>query len=71
MSGEQRRGKVLCLQSDRQVQALAMVRRFRDDDPAPREADVEDDGVDRAQIRAMLALSPERPSPSCEPPSTR
>ncbi len=33
--------------------------RLRDDDPAPREADVDDNGVDRAQIRAMLALSPE------------
>ncbi len=36
-----------------------MVRGLPDDDPAPREPDVDDDGVDRAQIRAMLALSPE------------
>lgn len=36
-----------------------MVRRLPDDDPAPREPDVDEDGVDRAQIRAMLALSPE------------
>jgi hypothetical protein len=30
-----------------------------DDDPAPVEPDVDDNGVDRAQIRAMLALEPE------------
>lgn len=36
-----------------------MVRRLPDDDAAPREPDVDDDGVDRAQIRAMLALAPE------------
>jgi len=36
-----------------------MVRRSLDDDPVPREPDVDDNGVDRAQIRAMLALAPE------------
>lgn len=36
-----------------------MVRRLPDDDPVPREPDVDDNGVDRAQIRAMLALAPE------------
>ena len=36
-----------------------MVRRLPDDDAAPREPDVDDSGVDRAQIRAMLALAPE------------
>lgn len=35
------------------------MRRLSDDDPAPRKPDVDDNGVDRAQIRAMLALSPE------------
>jgi hypothetical protein len=28
-------------------------------EPSPAEPDIDDDGVDRAQIRAMLALSPE------------
>lgn len=36
-----------------------MVRRLTDGDPAPREPDVDDNGVDRVQIRAMLALAPE------------
>jgi hypothetical protein len=36
-----------------------MVDRLPDDDPAPREPDIDDEGVDRAQIRAMLALTPE------------
>ncbi len=36
-----------------------MERRLPDQDAAPREADIDDDGVDRAQIRAMLALTPE------------
>jgi hypothetical protein len=36
-----------------------MVYGLPNDDPAPREPDVDDNGVDRAQIRAMLALTPE------------
>lgn len=29
------------------------------DDPVPAEPDIDENGVDRAQIRAMLALTPE------------
>ena len=35
------------------------MRRLPDDNPDPLEPDVDDNGVDRAQIRAMLALAPE------------
>jgi hypothetical protein len=31
----------------------------RDDAPSPAEPDIDENGVDRAQIRAMLALTPE------------
>jgi hypothetical protein len=30
-----------------------------DEEPAPAEPDIDENGVDRAQIRAMLALTPE------------
>ncbi len=36
-----------------------MVTRLPDEEPAPQEPDIDDEGVDRAQIRAMLALEPE------------